>query len=208
MNQRSTLHRWISHRRTQLDWTKGWAWSNRDRPLRIQRPSGVVPNPSCPDGGVAQGRGGGLRRSPWIRLTRAPTPNSYDPREIRDIPNPIHPSISIVSQRRPQVHGASRFKAAGGAPVWNSGGTRRDFPAALLQLPSNHSNEEVGAYLDVPADAGARSHGEGRVHGGAADTARNSGVPDYNSPKARLRAPSPTPNAPQRRVHRLILVVG
>jgi hypothetical protein len=30
---------------------------------------------------------------------------------------------------------------------------------ALLLLPSNNSREEVGANLDVPADAEARSHG-------------------------------------------------
>jgi hypothetical protein len=101
--------------------------------------------------------GGGFTGAREIRSSQAPYPNLHEPHEIDDAPSQIHPSISTATQRRPPIHGASRFRAANGAPVRNSRSTRRGFRAALRRLPSINSRKGFGANLDVPADAEAQS---------------------------------------------------
>jgi hypothetical protein len=60
---------------------------------------------------------------------------------------------------RTPAHGDSRFKAADGAPVRNSGSTRHGFYVALRRLPPIELQKGLGAYLDVPVEAEARSRG-------------------------------------------------
>jgi hypothetical protein len=117
------------------------------------------PSPSAGSRRAGHHTAAGSPEPVQIRSSQAPYPNSHDPHEIDDAPSLIHPSISTATQRIPPVHGASRFRVAGGAPVWNSRSTRRGFRAALCRLPSINSRKGFGANLEVPADVETWSRG-------------------------------------------------